>query len=290
MSTAEAAPPPLWFSFSPERLAALAAAHSSAYQAARPFPHVVLDDFLPTEVVHRVLAEFPSTGDRRWWSFDNERERKLSGQNQAMFGPTTRHLLEQFNTAVFIDFLRDLTGIDGLVPDPHFHGGGLHQILPGGYLDIHADFNRHPVTWLERRLNLLLYLNRDWREDYGGALELWDRDMSACRQSILPVFNRCVVFSTDSFSHHGHPRPLTCPEGMTRKSLALYYFTKERPAAETDAATRWETHFAGDGPPLLRPRPGRWRNWARRALPPIVTDGIVRLRDRIGESVPGAPR
>ena len=288
MSTARAEAPPLRFSFDRARLAELAAAHSAGYQGAYPFPHAVIDDLLPIDLVEEVLAEFPATGDKRWWSFDNERERKLSGQNQTMFGPTVRHLLEQFNTADFVDFLGDLTGIDGLVPDPHFHGGGLHQIVPGGFLEVHADFSRHPVTWLERRLNVLVYLNRDWREEYGGSLELWDREMTACRRSIVPCFNRCVVFSTDSFNYHGHPQPLACPEGMTRKSLALYYFSKDRPSAETDGATRWETHFPDPDTLPIAPRTGaRWERFARRALPPVIVDGAARIRDRIIESVPG---
>jgi Rps23 Pro-64 3,4-dihydroxylase Tpa1-like proline 4-hydroxylase len=135
--------------------------------------------------------------------------------------------------SVFIDFLETLTGITGLLPDPHLWGGGLHQIQRGGFLKVHADFNRHERLDLDRRLNLLVYLNKDWKEEYGGQLELWSRDMKRCEERVLPVFNRCVVFSTTDTSYHGHPDELTCPEGWTRKSMALYYYTTGRSAEET---------------------------------------------------------
>jgi hypothetical protein len=125
-----------------------------------------------------------------------------------------------------------LTGIQGLVPDPHLWGGGLHQILPGGKLAVHADFNKYPHFKLDRRLNVLVYLNRDWQEQWGGQLELWNRDMTRCEQRILPLFNRMVCFSTTDSSFHGHPDPLRCPADRTRRSLALYYYSNGRPAEE----------------------------------------------------------
>src|SRR5215210_1660828 len=122
--------------------------------------------------------------------------------------------------------------IEGLIPDPYFGGAGPHQILPGGFLKVHVDFNRHPLLQLDRRLNLLVYLKEDWEEAYGGHLELWDREMTRCERKILPVFNRTVVFSTTDFSFHGHPVPLSCPEGRSRKSVSFYYYTNGRPAEE----------------------------------------------------------
>ena len=150
-------------------------------------------------------------------------------------GDQTRLLLYQLNGSVFLQFLEQLTGIDGLIPDPYFGGGGLHQIERGGYLKVHADFNWHPKLRLDRRLNLLLYLNKDWKEAYGGHLELWSRNMTRCVQRILPIFNRCVIFSTTDTSYHGHPDPLRCPPSITRKSLALYYYTNGRPEQEQSA-------------------------------------------------------
>jgi hypothetical protein len=139
------------------------------------------------------------------------------------FGKFTRDLLREFNSPGCLQFLETLTGIGNLMPDPYFEGGGLHQIEPGGFLKVHADFNWHPRLRLDRRLNLIVYLNQDWREEYNGHLELWDRSMSLAVRKVLPVFNRAVVFSTTSWAYHGHPEKLACPPGQTRKSLALYY-------------------------------------------------------------------
>ncbi|HEV3383297.1 MAG TPA: 2OG-Fe(II) oxygenase [Gemmata sp.] len=133
------------------------------------------------------------------------------------------------------------------MPDPHYEGGGLHQIEPGGFLKIHADFNYHTRLRLDRRINLIVYLNKDWQEDYNGHLELWDRNMTHCVHKILPAYNRCVVFSTTDWSYHGHPEKLTWPAGRTRKSLALYYYTNGRPEEEKSDAhgTLWQERPTG---------------------------------------------
>ena len=234
------------FRFDREQLLALADATRDAYASASPYPHAVMDDFLPEPVLDDVLAEFPNPKEVEWQAFDSPTERKLASKDDSVMGPATRHLLAELNSSAFIDFLERLTGIDGLIPDPHFAGGGLHQIVRGGHLKVHADFNRHPRTQLERRLNVLIYLNRDWQDEYGGAFELWNEDMTSCERKVMPYFNRCVVFSTTSTSYHGHPEPLACPEDRTRKSLALYYYSKDRPAGE-----RREGHNT-----LFQARPG----------------------------------
>jgi hypothetical protein len=125
-----------------------------------------------------------------------------------------------------------MTGATGLVSDPFLEGGGLHQIARGGRLAVHADFSVHPRLGLDRRLNLLLYLNRDWDEDWGGELELWSGDMSRCAKKVAPAFNRLVVFKTTDRSFHGHPDPLDCPAGVARRSIALYYYSNGRPRSE----------------------------------------------------------
>jgi Rps23 Pro-64 3,4-dihydroxylase Tpa1-like proline 4-hydroxylase len=260
------------FRFEPERLRGLADNNRQAYASADPFPHVVIDDFLPSEVLDELLAEFPAPQQADWQAFDSPTERKLAAEDDSVMGDATKHLLGELNSAAAIDFLERLTGIEGLVPDPHFVGGGLHQIERGGHLKVHVDFNRHPRTGLERRLNLLVYLNRDWREEYGGALELWSRGMRSCEARILPLFNRCVVFSTTAVSFHGHPEPLNCPEDRTRKSLALYYYSGDRaPLEQHDSHnTRWRAR-PGEAIPGHRPM----LEFARLVTPPIV-ENIVR--------------
>lgn len=203
------------------------------YRAGDPFPHVVLDDLFEDADLERVLREFPRPEQTRWMRFDSPTEKKLGYFHEhSTISDAVRSFLEAMNGFEMLLFLEALTGIEGLIPDPYFGGGGLHQIEPGGFLKIHADFNVHPKLKLDRRVNLLVYLNRDWREEWGGHLELWNPAMTECRQKIAPLFNRTVVFSTTDTSYHGHPHPLQSPPGVTRKSVSLYYYTAGRPAEE----------------------------------------------------------
>jgi hypothetical protein len=212
------------------------------YVGADPFPHVVMDDFLPPSFCEQVLAEFPSPETSAWHRFEKHHSRKLASTEKMQLGKFTCELLDHFNSAPCLRFLESLTGITGLIPDPYFEGGGLHQIVSGGFLKIHTDFNFHTRLKLDRRINLIVYLNKDWREEYKGHLELWDRDMSRCVRKVLPVYNRCVVFSTTDWSYHGHPGKLACPPGWSRKSLALYYYSNGRPEEERSAVhgTMWQ--------------------------------------------------
>jgi hypothetical protein len=249
-----------------------------------------MDDFLPEPVLEAVLAEFPDPKGADWFAFDSATERKLATKDDSTMGPATRHVLAELNSSTFLDFLERLTGIEGLIPDPHFVGGGLHQIERGGHLKIHADFNRHPRTDLERRLNVLVYLNRDWKDEYGGAFELWSEDMTTSEAKIMPYFNRCVVFSTTSTSFHGHPDPLTCPEGETRKSMALYYYTKTRPAEEQNAGhnTLFQARPGEELPdPVAESKPPaaeRVKHLLAQLVPPLLVTAVRRIRARRGAS------
>ena len=215
-----------------KRMNVLAQSAHADYVSAKPFPHIVLDNFFDPALLELILEEFPRPDAIRWQKFDNPREMKLASSTEASFGNATRLLLYHLNSATFLEFLSAVTGVDNLIPDPRFEGGGLHQIVRGGKLGVHADFNKHRDFGIDRRLNLLLYLNKDWREEYGGHLQLWDRDVTRCETRVLPLFNRVMIFGTTDFTFHGHPDPLTCPDGMSRKSLALYYFSNGRPAEE----------------------------------------------------------
>jgi hypothetical protein len=264
------------FILDPERLQAIAERNRQDYSRADPFPHIVLDDLFSEEAIERVRQEVPSPNEIRWIEFDDARGKKLASKAETQLGAATRNFLYQVNSSVFIEFLETLTGIEGLIPDPHFWGGGVHQIVRGGFLKIHSDFNRHPRLKLDRRLNLLLYLNRGWQEEWGGHLELWDRNMTECRKKILPIFGRCVIFSTKDLANHGHPDPLDCPEGESRKSLALYYYSNGRPRDEVANA-----HYATP----FRRRPGEKffltpEMVAQNLLPPIVMSMVGSLRHR----------
>jgi Rps23 Pro-64 3,4-dihydroxylase Tpa1-like proline 4-hydroxylase len=231
-------------------LLARAEADAGAYRTAAPFPHIVIDGFLPQPAAARAVAEFPAPERIADWrradALDAQgrvaQALKLGYSRERDFGPALRGLVHELHASPFLRYLEILTGIAHLIPDPHMTGGGLHQYLPGAVLRVHADFNRLPGVELDRRLNLLLYLNEGWDRSWGGDLELWDAEMERCRVRIAPLANRCVVFSTTSTSFHGMPEPLACPAGRTRRSLALYYYTNGRPDDEpaTAHSTLWQ--------------------------------------------------
>jgi hypothetical protein len=234
------------------------------YRTAEPFPHIVIDDFVPVELVRAIVDEYPR--DREEWDLylDDGNSNKLAISDESRLGRMSRQLVTELNSGAMIRFLEGLTGITGLVPDPHLLGGGLHQLDPGGYLRVHADFNHHPHLKLDRRLNFLLYLNEDWQEDWGGSLELWNADMSERVVSVAPVAGRAVVFSTTSTSYHGNPDPVACPAGMARRSIALYYYTNGRP--DEERAAKHNTLYQTPGADPTRPGEPRARRGLRRLL------------------------
>src|SRR3989440_8670043 len=185
------------------RMAEEAKRAHAAYAAAPPFPHIVFDDFFDPALLEEVLAEFPAPGTINWQRFDNEREIKLASASETRFGPTTRLLLYHLNSITFLEFLSAVTSIPNLIPDPCFDGGGLHQIVRGGKLAVHADFNKHPRYGLDRRLNVLLYLNKDWREEYGGHLVRSDLAQTSCGAKRLPLVYPLLGFVTPDFTYHG---------------------------------------------------------------------------------------
>jgi Rps23 Pro-64 3,4-dihydroxylase Tpa1-like proline 4-hydroxylase len=194
------------------------------YNNADPFPHIIIDDFLPPEILDSILEDFPKPGDMEWWTFNNNNEIKLGSKNEVQIPQIARNVLQELNSGYILDWLEVLTSVPGLVADTRLIGGGLHQIQKGGKLGIHVDFNIESRTKLARKLNLLIYLNKDWNDDWGGHLELWNNDKTQCVQKIAPIFNRCVIFNTTGKPWHGHPHPLNTPNDVTRKSLALYYY------------------------------------------------------------------
>ncbi len=211
------------------------------FEAAAPFPHLVFEDFLRPEALAEAIACFPR-GDDRIWSAENfvVQNQKVSLKkacNEELRMPVPiRKILRELNSTLFLRCLGSITGIADLMPDASFHGSGMFLIEPGGFLNVHADFNVHFTNKLDRRLNLLLYLNPDWPEDYGGHLELWQPGVPGPAKAILPIANRCVVFATNSQSFHGHPKPLACPPGRSRNCLSVYYYTNGRPDSERQPA------------------------------------------------------
>jgi len=197
---------------------------SEEFQGAEPFDHVVVDNFLQPEIADLLAKNFPGLGDVEWWMYDNPLERKYAFDKVQNLDEVFVRIFEYFNSSDFIDQLKKLSGLDSLIPDLTHRGGGLHMIGRGGKLDVHEDFNIHRDLKALRKLNLIVYLNEDWQESWGGHLEIWNPEMTQLHKSVLPVHNRAVIFRTDQSSNHGHPHPLSCPENKFRKSLAVYYY------------------------------------------------------------------
>lgn len=196
------------------------------FSVAKPYPHVVIDGFLKPVVAEKILSDFPPEESKIWHRYKNPIEDKLACNDLQNLPNSIRSLLEFLNQEEFLKLASEISGIPALLPDSHLHGGGIHYHPTGGKLDVHLDYSIHPISKKERRLNLILYLNPGWKEEYGGCLELWDEKMEKCVKKVEPIFNRAVLFRVSDISYHGLPDPIRDPKG--RKSLATYYLTEPR--------------------------------------------------------------
>jgi len=216
------------------RLGTLAA----SYRSADPFPHIVIDDLLDAGELAALVHELQTFDSDEWINYVHINEKKRGFNKYEQLPPRLKALVAELNSDKFLKVVTQITGIEGLQADMSLEGGGLHESRQGGFLNIHADYISHPhkPNW-RRRVNIIIYLNEGWKEEWGGHLELWDADMKHAVQKIAPIFNRCVIFNTDAKSYHGHPEPITCPADVSRRSLALYYFTEEAQEVELRSTT-----------------------------------------------------
>lgn len=267
-------------------LAQLANDQKAVYQNNHPFPNIHFDNFFDPNFLRSVLSEFPNLNKEKGdIYYENPNEKKHATKGDASFGDNMRKLVYYLNSQPFLEFLQELTGIEEtLMPDPYYVGGGFHEIKTGGFLKLHVDFHKHQKTKLDRRINLLIYLNENWEEEYGGHFELWERDMSKCAVRIAPLFNRVAVFSTTGDSWHGHPDVLTCPPDRSRKSIALYYYTNGRPESEVSKKDRGRittTFAAREGMDSGNMKNyNRMVNLANNVLPSGVVDLIKKFRNK----------
>lgn len=220
---------------------------SRDYQKNLPIPHIFLKDLLEPEIARTIAAEFPDPKSDAWTHYQHQNENKLGLAKRECFPRELGAVADELNSPEFVSWLSELTGIPGLMADPMLEGGGLHQSGRSGFLNVHTDFSNHHYhkNW-RRRVNLILYLNDGWREEWGGSIELWDSSMHHCVSKYPPLLNQALIFNTDDRSYHGFPEPLQCPDGGSRKSLALYYYTVESSENMTIRSTNYRAR-PGDG-------------------------------------------
>jgi Rps23 Pro-64 3,4-dihydroxylase Tpa1-like proline 4-hydroxylase len=259
-----------------ERLMQIAAARSSDYRGAAPFPHIMLDGLFSNALLDQAVAELPAAS-AKWTTYNTVNESKQVCSDAGLFGPTAEIIVHALNSAPFVRFLERLTGITGLIPDPHLHAAGYMKVSPGGFLGLHYDFATQRELKLDRRINVLLYLNRDWDPAWGGALELHSNDPVTQpghkEVRIEPFFNRMAIFNTPN-ALHGHRQPLTCPKGRARLCLSWYYYTA--PPVPGWAARSKAVEFRG---------PMDARRYAIRAAnlltPPIVFEVARKVKEKL---------
>lgn len=202
------------------------------YTEAEPFPFVKIENFLAPAFARAVAAAYPSFDEalNRGKTFKSVNERKkVQITDRMRFPEPIAQLAAELASSSFLSDLSFVTGIPDLLADEELVGGGMHMTGSGGRLDVHVDFNYIEKRKLHRRLNLLVYLNPVWEEDWGGHLQLWDRQVRNCREEFVPVFNRCVIFETSDISFHG-VTPITTAAPLPRISFATYYYTRQAPA------------------------------------------------------------
>jgi len=196
-----------------------------------PFPYFCIDNFLNDEFANEIHDSFPAYQEAqqlgREFTAVNEK-RKIQITDSSKFPPAIKKLNDLLASDEFLEMFSELTGVPDLIADVNLNGGGIHETNSGGHLDVHVDFNYNEATKSFRRLNILIYFNKDWKKEYGGYLDIWDKDVKKCYGSFEPKFNRACGFLTSEVSFHG-VTPITCPNDVMRKSFATYYYTKNMP-------------------------------------------------------------
>ena len=217
-----------WQNHALDKLDQIATSSATVFKAASPFPYLVVNNFLSTEIVGGLVQEFPVDSDPIWEISDQKEiqvKLRSNWRSEADIRPETQSVVHFLNSGAVMKCFSKLSGIEKLISDPYYTGGGLNCTKRNGLLDVHADGNWHDAMGVHRRLNVILYLNKVWDPSWGGALELWDEKLTKCVTSIDPLFNRLIIFETHDLTYHGHPTPLMCPPDQSRKSLILYYYT-----------------------------------------------------------------
>jgi hypothetical protein len=239
------------------------------YKHAQPFPHLILDDLFPGEILDSILKELPPAPSEKWV---NQRHPLMIKSNLRSAVDLEEHgyaFASILHSAAFLYFLTEITGIKALLPDPYLGGAGYHVIFEGGNFDVHADRNTDYHCGLRRRLAMLVYLNKAWQPGFGGQFELWDQHGTRCEKVIEPIFNRTVIFEVDDSNFHG-VRPVTSGTGVARKAFVAYFHTVD------GAIVHHNSLYA---PSIYQASDGVIHRVARATLPPFLWDGLRKLKN-----------
>lgn len=196
---------------------------SEDFRTGRPFKNVCIPNFLLTESADHLFENFPPIEKMRK-KYNGINERKAEDASFDSIDHLFTALKNELGSSVFLKWLENITGIDDLSTVVDQRGAGLHQGEDGSFLDIHIDFNIHPLLNIHRRLNLIIFFNKDWEESWGGSIEFWDKQVKQCVTSYQPIFNSCIIFETNEISYHGYSK-INVPKGVTRKSYYNYFYT-----------------------------------------------------------------
>ena len=191
-----------------------------------PFDHIILNDFIEKNYYSKLLEILPKKPTDEWWKYENPIEFKYALDNFEVMDPAVKNIFYALSHPTIIDKLKIIFNIPNLEYDPHCHGGGLHIHSRYGRLNMHLDYEKHPITNKQRRLNIILYLNDDWQQEWKGDTQLWNKDMTECVVQSYPKTNTALVFVTTEQSWHGVPEIIQCPENMFRRTLAFYYVSE----------------------------------------------------------------
>jgi len=242
------------------------------YRSATPFPHLILDNLFSEELLDRVIQELPPLGDAHWVRHDDNHLQQFNLRSAADLGEAGSQVVAFLHSARFLYFLSEVTGIRDLLPDPYLQGAGYHMIPRGGKFDVHLDRNVAYSTGLVRRLSLLIYLNRDWKHEYGGQLELWSKDGKRPEVVIEPIFNRTTIFEITDENYHGVPAVVRCPKGRSRNCFVVYYHT-----AQVREEKDLTAHTSIYGPRSYAQSESKFRQFVKDLVPPILLRGFRKL-------------
>lgn len=240
------------------------------YLSGYPFPHLVLDNLFPTGSVDAVLSELSALSDDRWIRESRATLVKSNMRSAIDLGDDGFQFVSVLNSAGFLHFVSEISGVKGLLPDPYLTGAGYTAMGEGGKFSVHADRNTDHYSGLERRLVMLIYLNKDWSTELGGQLELWSKDGLRFEKSIEPIFNRTVIFEIADDHFHA-VRPVTNGSERARLAFMSYYHTVGRDVVP---------HFSIYAPGVFQEQPSLWKKIVKEALPPFVFRALKKMKPK----------